>query len=457
MKERFIHQLVKKGKLIKLSVAGVLCLALLCGVTGGYKGTYALASDEILEDNLPESICTINGTDTSAIDGQASIVYNGVTINTLNTPIVTYDGVIMMALKQTICSKGPKVTYEYNQRTKRVRLVWQNHVVTFYVGSTTMYVDGKKNTLKTAPVDVVYTVSQKSSILVPMEQLCTALGFSCSWNSSTRTLTITKKSVTFSGKNTKTKYPYTKAKYARVEYKRSPKVSYKTYLTLVDTSQDTTSKFKYLRVDRYRSVNKTKFKQYYQYLIEDYCRETGISTKKSSLYNKADVFLKAAKKYKLDPVYLVCQTFLESAYGTSSLATGNTIKKVAYSNYARKKNGKFKTKKLKKKCKVYNLYGIKAYDADPFVGATSYGYYKKWTTVNRAIYGAASYLSSNYIHSKYKQNTIFKMRFSPNKSTIWHQYATSPTYAENIGQRMYLMSTCYAVKAKFVYDLPKYK
>lgn len=456
MGERFLYQAGKRRKFMKLSVAGILCLALLCGMFGGYGGILVHA-EETIENELPQSICTINGTDTSAINGESVIIYNGKTIDTSKTPVVTYNGVVMMALKLSICSKGPKVAYEYNKRTKRVRLVWQNHVVTFYVGNTTMYVDGKKTTLQTAPVDVVYTVSQKSDILVPMTQLCTALGFSSNWDSSTKTLTLAKKTVTFSGKTSKTTYPYSLKKYAKVEYKRSPKVSYKTFIKLVDTTQDTTSKFKYLRVDRYRSVNKTKFKRYYQYLIEDYCREAGISTKKSSLYNKADVFLKAAKKYKLDPVYLVCQTFLESAYGTSTLARGNTIKKVAYSSFARKKNGKFKTKKLKKKCKVYNLYGIKAYDADPFVGATSYGYYKKWTTVNKAIYGAASYLSSNYIHSKYKQNTIFKMRFSPNKNTIWHQYATDPYYAEKIGLRMYLMSTCYAGSAKFVYDYPKYK
>lgn len=494
-KEKTQNRLYKKKSLYQISISGLLCVALLFGGIAGVKVQVAYAGEQTesvgdstnasntenvngadgtngsdstnvtdgtdgsegSNNGLMEGVCTINGTDVSAIDGQNSIVYNSNIINISNTPIVTYNGTVMMAVKQTICNKGPKVAYEYNKKTKRVRLVWQNTVVTFYVGKSTMYANGKKYILQTAPVDVVYTVSGKKGILVPMEQVCSALGFLCSWNNDTKTLTLTKQTVSFSGEKITTKYPYSLKRYAKVQYKRSPKVSSKTYLKLVSTSKDTTEFFKYMRVDRYRSVDKKKFRQYYQYLIEDYCREAGISTKKSSLYNKADVFLRAAKKYKLDPVYLVCQTFLESAYGTSKLASGNTIKKVAYSSFARKKNGKFKTKNLKKKRKVYNLYGIKAYDADPFVGATSYAYYKKWTTVNKAIYGAAKYLKSNYIHSKYKQNTIFKMRFSPNKSSIWHQYATDPYYSEKIGQRMYLMSSCYSKSAKFVYDIPKYK
>ncbi|MDD7403860.1 MAG: glucosaminidase domain-containing protein [Butyribacter sp.] len=453
---RWIPKMQKKNNVAKTLLFSMLCVAILIGTLDGCQTAFVKA-DEAAENTVPDSICTINGTDSGAILSEKSITYNDAVIDVSETPLVTYNGVTMMALRQTICSNGPKVSYEYNKKTKHVRLVWQNKVITFYVGDTTLYVNGQKYVWQTAPEKVVYTASGKSGILVPAEQLCNALAFSCQWNSEGTVMSLTKNAVRFSGQTKKTAYPYSLKKYAKAEYRRSPKVSYKTYRKLVDTKQDITQSFQYLRVDRYRSVDKKKFKQYYQYLIEDYCREAGISTKKSSLYNKADVFLKAAKKYKLDPVYLVCQTFLESAYGTSRLASGNTIKKIAYRSFARKKNGKFKTKKLKSKRKVYNLYGIKAYDSDPFVGATSYAYYKKWTTVNKAIYGAASYLSKNYVHSRYKQNTIFKMRFSPNRKTMWHQYATDPYYAQKIGLRMYWMSTCYAGNTTFIYDYPKYK
>ena len=57
--------------------------------------------------------------------------------------------------------------------------------------------------------------------------------------------------------------------------------------------------------------------------------------------------LAAAKKEGIDPMYFAAQTFIESAYGRSSLARGNRITKVALPSYARR-NGKFITKKIKK-------------------------------------------------------------------------------------------------------------
>lgn len=412
-----------------------------------------------IDDSVINQICMVDGSDPSAEDAQVSVCYGtDQPVSISDTPVVRYKGELMMALRHTICKQGPKVSYEYSEKTQRIRLVWQNHVVTCYKGEKTMYADGRKHTLRVSPAEAAYGPYQKyKDILVPMEQVCAALGFRCGWNEERTIFTLKKQPVSFRGKRNTTRYSLSLKKYAKEEYKRSPKVSVKTYRKLISASGDTTAGFKYMRIDRYRSVNKGKFRQYYQYLIRDYCRENGISPNKSSLYGKANVFLKAAKRYRLDPVYLVSQTFLESAFGTSQLASGNRIKRVAYRSFAKKKNGTFKTKKIRKKCKVYNLYGIKAYDADSFVGGTSYAYYKKWTTVNRAIYGAAKYISSNYIHCRYKQNTIFKMRFSPNKSMLWHQYATDPYYAEKIGLRMYLMSTCYADAAEFEYDYPAYK
>lgn len=362
----------------------------------------------------------------------------------------------MASIRTVFVEKGPKATYEFNKRTKHVRLVRQNKLVTFHMGEKTLYYGGQKMELPAAPVNAVYSSTGKSEKMVPLLSLCKALGISCKWDEKKDVYVLKGRRIVFPGKKTCTRYAYSRTAFAKKEYKAVKRVPYKKYLRLVTPSQDTTADFKFLRVDRYRNIKPKRFREYYQYLIEDYCREKGISVNKSSLYNKSDVFLSAAKQYKLDPVYLVSQTFLESAYGTSELASGNVIKKIAHRNFSRSRNGKFKTKKLKTRVKVYNLYGIKAYDADPFVGGTSYAYYHGWTSVDRAIYGAAKYLNSNYIRGKFHQNTIFKMRFTF-RSSIWHQYATSPEYAENIGQRHYLMSDCYENGTSFHYDFPKYR
>lgn len=442
----------------KRGLAMLLCMALLFGTVAGLpaRKTEAVSGEAETENVASGSaFCTIKSTGEQAEVLESVVEYNGKEISMKSTPLVKYQGRVLVAFSPVLHKKGPKVSYEYTGKTKRVRLVRENKVVTFHMDNKTYYASGQKKSFSVAPLGGVYSTG-KGYKLVPLQEICSALGISCTYHSDSDTYILTGKAVKFSGKKVTTKYAYSMKKYAKLQYKRAKKVSLAKYQKLVDPSKDTTKNFKFLRVDRYRSVDKKKFRAYYQYLIEDYCQEVGISTKKSCLYGKADVFLKAAKKYKLDPLYLVNQTFLESAYGTSKLASGNVIKKIALKNFPRKKNGKFKTKKLKSKKKVYNLYGIKAYDADPFVGATSYAYYKKWTTVNRAIYGAASYLRSNYVHGKYKQNTIFEMRFAY-RASLWHQYATSPEYAENIGQRMYLMSSCYSKSAKFVFDFPKYK
>ena len=260
----------------------------------------------------------------------------------------------------------------------------------------------------------------------------------------------------FKGKTVYTDYAYSLADYANLQYKNVPRVSLEKYLSLLDPSKDTTKNMKFLRVDEYRPVNEKAFTDLYQSMIESYCKATGRAPSASVLYGKADVILKSAKKYKIDPVFLTTQTFHESAYGTSHLASGVKISRVALSGYPRDNHGKFVTKALKNTATVYNLYGIKAYDADPLVGGTSYAYYNGWTTPAKAIEGAASYLASNYIHGSYNQNTPFKIRFSF-RDRIWHQYATGPTYAEDLARYMITMAGVYSVKAKFTYDLPRYK
>lgn len=447
---------VTHKKKMERAIFLIVCSLLFTGSLARPKKAFANLYSEAVQE--AEAICeTIDGEKLDQVTApEISITYNKKKINTSAAPIVQYGDVTMMALHKTICKQGPKVLFEKNEETGHIRLVWQNHVVTFYLDEKTFYADGQKYKFQAAPFEVVYRKSSADDILVPMEMLCKVLGFNCQWEEDGKKLAIKKQNISFSGKKHRIRYPYSLKKYAKIQYRRVPRVSYSKYRSYLDPAKDKTAGFQFLRVDRYRNVDTGIFKRYYKYLIEDYCREMDIRVRKSCLYNKANVFLKAAKKYNLDPVYLVSQTFLESAYGTSELACGNRIKKVARRGYPRTRSGKFLTKKIKKSVKVYNLYGIKAYDNDPFVGGTSYAYYHKWTSVTRAIYGAASYLSGNYIRGRYHQNTIYKMRFSPTKRGLWHQYATAPYYAESIGLRMYWMSTCYAKSAKFLYDFPRF-
>lgn len=438
-----------------LLLACSMTLQMVSVAEGSSSPAVALAESTAPPEKDTDWICTINGTD-KAVEAGVKLSYNGKNINTGKTPVISYRGEYYVAFEALLHKKGPKVDYEFNELAEHVELIYQNHVVTFFLGDNYLYGTGEKINMSRSIVKGVYRDTKETYYFAPLTALCKALGFSYTWDLKNQKCILKGKKVRFSGSKTSTKYAYSRTAYARKEYRKVRRISYQKYLALVTRAKDTTRDFKYLRVDQYRDVNEEKFIQYYQYLIRDYCREAGISIKKSSLYGKAAVFLKAAKKYQLDPVYLVNQTFLESAYGTSELASGKWIKRAANRRYSRTRSGKFKTYKLKKKVKVYNLYGIKAYDEDPVVGGTSYAYHHGWTTPAKAIYGAAAYLKNNYIRGNYDQNTVFKMRYTFRKN-IWHQYATDPYYAEKIGLRMYLMSSCYADDVDFLYDFPKYR
>lgn len=430
-------------------ITGILIIGIMCGLTDAgaeNKGNAGEPADNSVGVELED----VTGSALDVVPVSMTIKYNNKALDQSKSSVYLYKNIYMIPIETVLREQGPKIELEYGDN-EHYKLIFENVVVTFFLGDSYYYSQGKKYDFTIKPL-----LSEGGCCIVPLEDICKALHMKCNISEDASMCSITGKNVEFKGKIIYTKYAYSRMAFAKREYKAVKREPLKKYVMYITPKYDTTHNFKYLRVDRYRPVDKKAFERYYQYLIKDYCRQVGISPKKSVLYGRANDFLKVAKKYNLDPVYLVNQTFLESAYGTSELSSGNRIKKIALPGFKQNRKGKFKTKKIKKTVKVYNLYGIKAYDSDPFVGATSYAYYNGWTTVKKAIEGAAKYLKSNYVGGPNYQNTIFKMRYTFRRS-IWHQYATGPDYAESIGKRMYLMSSVYSDKAEFLYDLPKYK
>lgn len=113
---------------------------------------------------------------------------------------------------------------------------------------------------------------------------------------------------------------------------------------------------------------------------------------KGILSGKADTFITAARQYKVNELYLVAHACLETGYGTSQLATGVTY------------NG----------TRVYNMFGIGAYDSDAVGTGSKKAYNEGWTTPEAAIMGGAKWISENYINApQARQNTLYKMRWNP--------------------------------------------
>ena len=370
------------------------------------------------------------------IDGQTyrytgesiNVVYESKALNLTRTPAVTINGTVMVPLKEAFAKQGIKVSYHYYKKIKKIKVQ--------------------------APVSVTYGKSKIKTILVPFREIVEALGINYLWDKDLGVAQLSKPVLNFVGKHYFTPYNWSLNTYASIQKSRVGRASLAEFKRLVNYKKDTTYGFQYLRLDQYREVDEKKFISTFNYFIKDSCENNGYSPTRSVLYGKGDVMLAAAKKEGIDPMYFAAQTFIESAYGRSSLARGNRITKVALPSYARR-GGKFITKNIKKSVKVYNLYGIKAYDSDPRVGATSYAYYQGWTSVDKAIYGAAKFIRENYFEATPKQNTIFKFRYNP--SNLSHQYATDPWYAEKIAQRIMLFSNCYSKKASYTYDYPKFR
>ncbi|WP_340084376.1 SH3 domain-containing protein [Siminovitchia sp. FSL H7-0308] len=154
---------------------------------------------------------------------------------------------------------------------------------------------------------------------------------------------------------------------------------------------------------------------------------------KGILSGKASAFIEAARIHKINDVYLISHSLLETGNGTSTLANG-----VMY-------NGK----------KVYNMYGVGASDRCPVTCGAKFAYDSGWFTPEAAIIGGAKFISNEYIHNKtFKQDTLYKMRWNPVQS--WHQYATDIGWAV---KQVFRMKQLYNLLDTYslIYDIPVYK
>ena len=371
--------------------------------------------------------------------------YVGIQINKVNM-IPYYDYLV---------KQGPKVKRTYSKSSGKLILKNGDDTLTAYVGK------------------VKYYKTKKTIILIPANAIVKGLGLNYKYSSSSKRIYITQPVIPSdsttqvqtqpSGSVQYTNYNKSLSAYVTAEKKQHPtyggkSISTSTYTSYIDPSKDTTNNFQFLTLDTYREVDPTA----YNNLLNSKLKSNSV------LRNKGNVLIAAAKQYNIDPVYLLCQTILETGYGTSTLSQGKAITTVVSGSSVvrdssenvtgfKTVNGKYKTSTISKKT-VYNLYGIKAYDSDPQLCGFSYAYYQGWTSVDAAIYGAAKYVSQDYIHNQtYHQNTLYKFRYNPNINYLWHEYATDPSYAKQIATIMYSQfRSVYRSDVSFTYDKPHF-
>lgn len=224
------------------------------------------------------------------------------------------------------------------------------------------------------------------------------------------------------GGNVASGKPATKAQIAE---KLNPK-------TIISSS--TYGKLQFLRIDKYTSgITASELNKF-------------LNSKVSStnvFYNKGQQFIDAAKKYDIDVIYLVAHSMWETGYGKSTLAKGQVLTH-------------YKGQPLSQPVTVYNFFGIGAVDGSANLSGAETAYKYGWTSVDATIDGSAKWVAENYIkNSKYKQNTIYKMKW--NYDYTWHQYATDINWCNGVAKIMGDLVGLYDNQSKLVYDILHYK
>ncbi len=178
------------------------------------------------------------------------------------------------------------------------------------------------------------------------------------------------------------------------------------------------------------------------------------------LAGTGEYFVEAAKTYGMNEVYLLSNAILESGWGTSTLAKGYYY------------DGKTEIGGKKYPAGTYyNFFGIGAYDGSPLAGGRSMAIKEGWNTPKKAILGAAKWISANYHKPTVSsgavsgpQNTLYRMKWDVQravlKGEVWHQYATSRTWATGISSVMFDCYTYNSIpvdKAGLRFDVPRYR
>lgn len=150
---------------------------------------------------------------------------------------------------------------------------------------------------------------------------------------------------------------------------------------------DATQKYQFLDLGKFQGIPVDKLNQ--------------LLRGKGKLQNQGKAFSEGAKRAGINEIYLIVHAILETGHGKSSLASGG-------SGY-------------------FNMFGIGAYDSNPYSGGVSYARSKGWNTPYKAIVGGAQFIGKDYI--KAGQNTLYRMRWNPKRPGV-HQYATDIRWAK---------------------------
>ena len=250
-------------------------------------------------------------------------------------------------------------------------------------------------------------------------------------------------------------YPNTMKKYVAGELKelnaiygnkltKSQLESYSKQLSTAINPKAADTMFEFLEINKFRNVN---------------VDELNAALENMGVFKgQGQAFVNAAKKYGMDPIYLLSQSILETNHGHSNFANGITIDSIQH--ITKNKEGKIikiTNEKLSKPVTVYNFFGIGAYNSDPNYALT-YAYNHGWFTPADAIEGGAKMLHDDYLYNEVKQVTPYEIRYiNGTNDQMWHQYSSDIQYAQTLGELIKQYSYLYNSNDTFTFGIPKFQ
>lgn len=380
------------------------------------------------------------------VNGSKKIDYWKNGTHTFNQEIALTAGVTIIQVDYFDATGDARVQVNLTKKSKKKSVAYSTHDITLSSAltkqmSTSPKTDKKyggyipKDSVKLASTGTTGTVTKQVPIIT----------------SSARTLgtLASKAKVTIQGEESINDTDYYKIATGWVNASSADTKYYLNPATFNDTAKQ--EFFQYAKLSSFSALNKDEINQ-------------KILVNKGVLKNTAAFYLQAAFKYDVNEIYLISHSSLETGNGTSRLATGVKVKAQtdADGNFIYSSNGEKEITVLADDAqdydaKVYNVYGIGAYDSNALKYGARRAYNEGWTSLSKAIIEGAKFAAETYIYAG--QDTLYEMRWNPNalvtKGRPYHQYASDIGWAAKqtkFFEQLYSLLDSYTIE----YDVPHY-
>lgn len=127
-------------------------------------------------------------------DMQVKVTYNGRKISRDSTPGLLESNIALVSYKDIFAGPEINAICVYDKATGTVSISKSGTTIVLKIGSKTARINGKEVTAPVAPVKIKYVKENIAKVLVPSRFIFENLGYEYSWNKSTSTVSIVRKS-----------------------------------------------------------------------------------------------------------------------------------------------------------------------------------------------------------------------------------------------------------------------